>query len=503
MRISIIPMVIGLALFAGAAFGVALALWGIPAIEQVIVERETSKYLKSGHLPIAYHVYSLEDVRRFVEAVLPLGISVSERSAEKMLKVVRETYAAPYKAALTPPASDEVIATYLEKTGLLTEMNLGREAALEALRSIDPSIHHLVPAMDYCQYYPSFPESTALAQLRLPAEFEPQGAVVLAWPIYYPFRWDEHTQFTTAIASVAEAHILVPDVYWQKAVELYLRAKNVSTDHIRFIHARVEDVWTRDYMPATVLDRNQRPYLIANPYIQSGPPFNKGEQEAPMELGKSYGVPLIRLPVVIEGGNIISDGQGTIMLFDSVFKMNQDITPEKLKAVFARYFGARRVILFPALKGEFTGHIDMVVKFVDCDRLMVASSDPSYKWHGDFEAIAKRLSETPSSNGRPYEVIRVPMAISNNASPDFWSYVNSLTVNGKVIIPMYGVSRDQAAIALYKRAMPNYEVIGIDFRDFPLGSVHCQSKEIPASLFQNRVRDTGSHSSMYVPMTRF
>lgn len=471
-------------LLAGVTIGLLVALWVIPTITRVVIERNILKYLTNSPLPVAYHVYNQDDISRFVAEALPQGIQLSEQSVERIIKIVRETYKVPYDAARTPPASDEAITRYLEQTGLLTEMGLTPAEGLEALRRIDPALHHLAPRMEDSQYYPTFPEVPDLAQVHLPAEYEPQGAVMLAWPIYYPFRWDEHTQFVTALAGAAEAHILVPNVYWQKAVELYLQFRQAPSDHIRFIYARVEDVWTRDFVPATVLDKNQKPYLVANPYIPNGQPYHKGEQEAPMELGRAYGVPVLRLPVVIEGGNLINDGQGTILLFDSVFYQNPDLTPKRLKAIFAQYFGAQRVILFPALKGEITGHIDMVVKIVDPERVMVAQSDPSYKWHDDFEAIAKTISETPSSSGQPYEVIRVPMAASDRNSPNFWSYINSLTVNHKVIIPLFGVPTDQQAIEIYRQTMPEYEVVGINYRDFPLGSVHCQSKEIPAALFQ-------------------
>ena len=297
---------------------------------------------------------------------------MTEKSSERILKIVQETYKVPYEAAQTPPASDEAIASYLEQTGLLTEMGLTQAEGLEALRRIDPSLHHLAPVMEYSQYYPTFPEYPDLAQVHLPAEYEPQGAVVLAWPVYYPFRWDEHTGFVVALAGAAEAHILVPNAYWQKAVELYLQFRQAPSDHIRFIYARVEDVWTRDFVPATVLDENQNLYVVANPYMANGTPYHKGEQEAPMELGRAYGVPVLQLPVVIEGGNLINDGQGTIMLFDPVYYQNPDLTPERLKAIFAQYIGTQRVIFFPALKREITGHIDMVVKFVDQERVMVA-----------------------------------------------------------------------------------------------------------------------------------
>lgn len=109
---------------------------------------------------------------------------------------------------------------------------------------------------------------------------------------------------------------------------------------------------------------------------------------------------------------------------------------------------------------------------------MVIESDISYKWYQDFENIAKELSEIKSIDGNKYQIIRLSMPKTNNESVNFWSYINSLTLNGSVIIPVFGVSEDIAALDAYRKAMPNYKIIGIDFSKYPVGSVHCQTKEM-------------------------
>ncbi len=70
------------------------------------------------------------------------------------------------------------------------------------------------------------------------------------------------------------------------------------------------------------------------------------------------------------------------------------------------------------------------------------------------------------------------MPKTDNESVNFWSYINSLTLNGSVIVPIFGVSEDIAALDAYRNAMPNYKIIGIDFSKYPVGSVHCQTKEM-------------------------
>jgi len=120
----------------------------------------------------------------------------------------------------------------------------------------------------------------------------------------------------------------------------------------------------------------------------------------------------------------------------------------------------------------------MVVKFVDNDTLMVAESEKSFQWYQNFEDIADILSNTKSSSGHNYRIIRMKMASGGTDSERFWSYINSLTVNGSVIVPIFGAKEDNAALELYKKAMPGYNVVGVDMSNYPVGSVHCQTKEM-------------------------
>jgi agmatine/peptidylarginine deiminase len=122
----------------------------------------------------------------------------------------------------------------------------------------------------------------------------------------------------------------------------------------------------------------------------------------------------------------------------------------------------------------------MAVKFLDVDTLMVAESRPGQRWYAEFEAIAEQLAQTSSSTGRSYRIVRGPVV--TGVGFHFWSYVNSLTLNRKVIIPSFGEGMDRTAQRVYQEHMREHEVAAINFRDFPVGASHCQSKEVPLPL---------------------
>jgi len=303
--------------------------------------------------------------------------------------------------------------------------------------------------------------------------------VLLSFPIYYPHCWKTHAEFIRQIVPEADAFVTVPNKYWQKAVMLYLAQKEIHMEAVKFLHFATDDVWTRDYGPTSVLvGARQEPAFIWNPYYIRAQNYYKFDAEAAAVLAMKMDIPVYRLPMVIEGGNIITDGKGTIIITESVLDVNPDIDKQKLRNIFKDYFGCTRLITFSPCKGEITGHIDMIVKFVNEDTLMVCSNIKKYKWYNDFETIAQELSKMKSVNGKPYTIIRVPMPKTGNNSKNVWSYINSLTLNNKVIVPIFNVPEDKEALDIYRSAMPNHEIVGIDFRRYPVGSVHCQSKEI-------------------------
>jgi len=466
---------------AGIAVCAIVLLAAFPALKQALIESELLGYITERPMPLPYHTINQSSLRPLLGEGLPgLYPELTDALLERIMAAIKKTYALHIEAAQTPPSSDEEMVNYLDRAGLLAQMNLDRDTALREIQAVDPALHYLEPLAEFTEYYSLTPPA---APVRLPAEFEEIGAVVIGWPVYYPYSWQRHADLTRYVAAEAWVYVFVPNEYWQKAVELFLTHAQAPLDQVRFLYAPLDDVWLRDNGPTTVESGpDAKPVMVVAPYLPNGIPYAKGDSELPLELARYLGVPAYRLPLVIEGGNITSDGQGTFVMFDSALYHNPEVTKERLERMLADYFGCQRLILLPMLKEDMTGHIDMVVKFLDVNTVLVAQSDPKYRWYNDFEAIAERLAQTPSATGQNYTVQRVLLADNDNNSLNYWTYVNSLILNHKVIVPVFGVEQDEQALELYRRLMPGYEVVGVNFADFPVGSVHCNTKEIPASL---------------------
>jgi hypothetical protein len=67
-----------------------------------------------------------------------------------------------------------------------------------------------------------------------------------------------------------------------------------------------------------------------------------------------------------------------------------------------------------------------------------------------------------------------------------YTYVNSLIVNNKVLVPIYGFStefaNDDSVLALYETIMPGLEAVGFDCNQIipANGAIHCIATKVPA-----------------------
>jgi agmatine deiminase len=362
------------------------------------------------------------------------------------------------------------LADFLQQSGAMNLLNdagvdLSAVPEIEVLES-GPARHH---------------GSRPPAGCTLPGEQEPLDGVLLSWPINYPTRWSHHARFASHIAEAGvQPVVLAPSIAWLRIVRAYLAAV-APTVNARFLPIATDDVWIRDFGPHFVKSKEDTFSIVATPYAPSEHNFQKHDNASQVDIARAFGLPFHFLPLIIEGGNLVTDGAGTMVMFDSVFAHNPERTIADIEHIVRDWFGIDRLILFPALEGEVTGQIDMAVKFVDPETVLVADIVAGHPWKSSFDRIAARLAATPSRRGAPYRVVRVPAAQTPKGHGHFWSYVNSLTVNKTVILPLFNPPEDERAIEIYRSVGFEF-VVGVDFRDFPLGSVHCQSKEIPAGV---------------------
>jgi agmatine deiminase len=381
----------------------------------------------------------------------------------------------PAEADFNPPQTAEAMADYLNRWGLLN--GLSESAARDVLRD--------QPAAAESVREDATPESYA-GMVRLPAQWEPLKTVLLTWPVLYPPLWEQHAQMAEAIAPVATVTISVPNPMWANAVRLFLEKRGrIALDKLRFLHLPTDDIWVRDYGP--IVSLNDSGEQVCVKAIFDPLPSYPQEQDNTMALrwAAHDEIPVKHLDLHLEGGNIWSDGAGTLILSEQVYYSNPGLTLEQLTEKLRGVFNFQKLIITPRLKREETGHVDLLVKLADARTVLISTPNVLYN-SGQLRAAIDLFSRESNAAGEPYHIFQLPtppLYINWFLYPIWRSYTNALTVNGRVLVPTFGIPEDERALAIYRQAMPNHEIIPIACAVGANGggAVHCLTKEVHAN----------------------
>jgi agmatine/peptidylarginine deiminase len=185
----------------------------------------------------------------------------------------------------------------------------------------------------------------------------------------------------------------------------------------------------------------------------------------------------------MDGGNLMVDSYGNLFMTKRTYLWNSTMSEEQVNAHLKNYLKVKKIITFdyagyPGQPADGTGHIDMYVKLLNDDTVLLAvTEDEPFKTACDKAMAWFKANKAP--NGQPYKIITVK-AWSTDA---WYTYTNSLVVNNVAIIPSYSGSAEEAnAKAAYESA--GYKVVPVPSDDSIVsgGSIHCVTQTIPGTI---------------------
>jgi len=319
-----------------------------------------------------------------------------------------------------------------------------------------------------------------------PAEFDSVTGVIFAWEAY-------PTLLTNLIKEVAEddtAWVVVDNTSEQNSVSNTLSNANVNMDRVVFQVIETNSVWVRDYGPWWIIEPENSLAIIDLVYNRPRPL----DDTYPESAAGYFGINYYGLGLIEAGGNMLLDGQGAVIVSNVIFDGSQGFDPtltqDQLEQYFLDYFGVHKVIVTPHLINDGTGHIDMFVKLINDSTIIVGEyENQSAGYPGNYDIcnqVASQLANETNGAGRPYNIVRMPMPPYNNGIT--YTYINSLIVNNKVLVPIYGFStdtdfaNDDSVLALYETIMPGVEAVGFDCNQIipANGAIHCIAMKVPA-----------------------
>ena len=161
------------------------------------------------------HTFTLNDFRnQWININPELNAVFTPEFTKKFFTDTQKIYALEIRTARQGISSEAEMATYMEESSLLKTLGIDKAAVLKEFKGIDASANLILPLAEYTRYYALMPPPSPV---KLPAEFEPVGAVYVSWPIYDTFVWNRAANLVKEIRTNAEAWIFVPNKYWQKA----------------------------------------------------------------------------------------------------------------------------------------------------------------------------------------------------------------------------------------------------------------------------------------------
>lgn len=328
-------------------------------------------------------------------------------------------------------------------------------SASSVVRKKGPSAEQLNAAIENNErlghLFSTFSSLRGATKVRPFADYESTGYVF----INDGFRFDSQA-VKEAIAKNLPADvtlvIFMTDASGSRATTLRKEfSKYLPADRLKLIELAdaSEGFWARDGLPVPVIEEATNALSLVD--AQYYYPFEPDE-----EVGKIFGSPVSSHSFNFEGGNFMANHKGHCILVNNA---SHKKIPD---AIFENLYGCKIVQRLRHVEG--IGHIDEHVRFISEDTVLT-----------DLEEYQKAIE------AKGLKAVLLP-----RPQEELETYVNSLLVNGVVIVPTYGQKTDQQALDVYKAA--GFKAVGVDstsLSNIGQGSVHCITMTYPQVPFGN------------------
>lgn len=378
----------------------------------------------------------------------------------------------------------------------------------------------------------------------MPAEWEPHAATWLAWPHYHgdwpgkfePIPW-VYAEIIRNLARHERVELIVADAIAEKNVRKLLDRANAPDKNVRYHRWKTDRVWLRDSGSIFVVpaepgfarpdsrgrlspqeNREGHEFTRANrgpKKIEALAPegrslainfrFNAWAKYSNYRFDDKIGGLMAEVAsmqdihptqnetrVVLEGGSIDVNGQGTILtteecLLSKIQQRNPGMKRKDYETIFADYLGAPHTIwLGKGIRGDDThGHVDDLARFVARDTIVTVvennSKDANY---APLRENLQRLKAARDQDGKALNIVELPMprpvVFEKRRLPA--SYANFYIANGTVLVPVFNDPNDRIALDTLVCLFPTREVVPIYAGDlvWGLGTMHCMTQQQPA-----------------------
>ncbi len=334
---------------------------------------------------------------------------------------------------------------------------------------------------------------------RMPAEWAPHDRTWMAFPTANQ-TFDSAEHLDTARRAWAE---VANTVVRYEPVTLVVNtgesedARKYVSEQVELVERPLDDAWMRDIGPTFLTDGKGG--LAATDWVfngwgaQSWASWENDQHIAEAVTGLT-GVQRFASRLINEGGGIHVDGEGTVLVTETVQLgegRNSDWTKEEVEAELHAQLGTTKAVWLPrGLTRDYDefgtrGHIDIVASFVRPGVVVAhVQPDPAHPDHEVCKELVTILRTSTDAAGRQLEVIELPaptVLLDEDGEPVDYSYINHYVANGAVVLCAFGDPRDQQAADILGEAYPGRTVELVDAREIFAngGGIHCITQQQP------------------------
>lgn len=351
---------------------------------------------------------------------------------------------------------------------------------------------------------------------RMPAEFEPHEQTWMLWP-ERPDNWRLGAKpAQKAFADTAVAISQFEPVTMGVSTVQFKNARNQLPEHIRVVEISYNDSWMRDCGPIFVKNHegdvrvvNWRFNAWGGLYDGLYFPWDLDEQ-VPVKVAEIEKLDRYDAPMVLEGGAINVDGEGTLLTTEECLLSpgrNPHLRKEEIEAFISNYLNIQKVIWLGRGidSSETNGHVDGVCCFTRPGVVLLHwTDDPKNPDYNIVHDAYDRLSNEYDAKGRKLVIHKLHgattiRAITKEESEGVdivegtkprqegdelgSSYINFFVANGGIIVPSFGDENDARAVETLEQVFPDRKVVSVpDAREISLGggNIHCITQQQPS-----------------------
>lgn len=351
-----------------------------------------------------------------------------------------------------------------------------------------------------------------------PGEFDKQQTIWLMWPSEIYNAGDRPVapviiNIIKALDPYIRVNLITQNQDRIAEVDSMLRNSGYKGKNLYYYVIDHYSIWTRDVGPIFIKDNNNRLKVVNfgfNNYSRDGSrQYIDTEGQVDQRTAQALNLPVVDTNLIIEGGAIESNGRGTMMTTEAVaLKRNPGMTKQQIENEFKRVLGVKKVIWLKKGLAEddaiTSGHINEFARFASPNTILLAQVLPEDRDNSTYAAESYRrleenyniLRNSTDQDGKPFNIIRIPMPPTIYASPDsasdhtVRSYANYALVNGAVLMQTYwtpGMSNklkatEEQVKGIFQKVFPGRDIIEINAENINRwgGGFHCITQHMPA-----------------------